>query len=192
MSSPNNPQDPYGSPEDPDRSSGAGSSDAGSSGSTSYGSGSTPPGFGSQSPAYGSQPPAYGAQPPVYGSQPNYGSTPPAYGGGYGGSSPYGQQGGYGYPKNSLAVWSLVLSLVGFFLCGPLTAIPALVVGSKSRKAVANGEANNGGMALAGIIISWVTIVFWVIGLILFFTVIGGLAGYQDLMESTSATTGSF
>ena len=46
MSSPNNPQDPYGSPEDRDRSSGS-----------------------------GSNPPPYGSTPAGYGSQPDQGST---------------------------------------------------------------------------------------------------------------------
>ena len=66
----------------------------------------------------------------------------------------YGQPGpGYGaaYPKNSLAVWSLVLGIVSFVLgCGLFTGIPAVIVGNNAKKAVARGEANNGGMATAG------------------------------------------
>ncbi|WP_298460023.1 DUF4190 domain-containing protein [uncultured Cellulomonas sp.] len=185
MSSTNNPQDPYGTPRDPD-SSGSGSSGPESSGSTSYGSGSTPPAYGSQPPAYGSQPPAYGSQPPAYGSQQDFGSAAPAYGA-YGGS-PYGQQGGT--QRNSLGVWSLVLSLLSLTICStiaPLLAIPGIVLGSKSRKAAASGEANNGGLGLAGVIIGVVALVLWVVGLL--WLIFGGWAWYMDVLETSTGTT---
>jgi len=177
MSSSTNPQDPYGTgdgPQQPDH----------SSGSTPppppmYGSGSTPPPYGSDpnQPAYGSTPPAYGSQ--------SYGSTPGAYGADYGsGPSQYGSS----YPKNSLGVWSLVLSIVGFLFCGLFTAIPGLIVGYKARRAVAEGQANNGGLALAGIVISWVTIALWVL-LLLWLFAFGGLAWYMSIVEQSTTTT---
>jgi hypothetical protein len=82
---------------------------------------------------------------------------------------PYQPQAGspYGYSappeKNALGVWSLVLgvlSVVMLFSClvGFLAAIPAVITGHLSRKAQREGLADNGGLALAGIITGWVTI----------------------------------
>lgn len=72
---------------------------------------------------------------------------------------------GYSAPpeKNALGVWSLVLgilSVVMLFSClvGFLAAIPAVITGHLSRKAQREGLADNGGLALAGIITGWVTI----------------------------------
>ncbi|MBD8077670.1 DUF4190 domain-containing protein [Cellulosimicrobium arenosum] len=79
--------------------------------------------------------PPYAAAPPGYG----YAPTP--------------------YPRNDLAVWSLVLGIASYVLsCGLFTGIPAVIVGYKARGAVQAGEANNGGMATAGIILGWVAI----------------------------------
>ena len=182
MSSSMNPPDPYGTGDD-----------RSSSGSNPP-DGSTPPAYGSQPPAYGSTPPPYGSDQPVYGSdQPAYGSTPGAYGstpppayGGYGSPQGYGQP-AYGYPKNSLGVWSLVLGLVGIFVCGLFTGIPAIVVGNKAKAAVAEGQANNGGMATAGIVLGWVSTVLSLIGVIIFVALVatGAMAG----LESTSTTS---
>jgi hypothetical protein len=84
-----------------------------------------------------------------------YQPQPPQYGAPYGYSAPP--------EKNALGVWSLVLgvlSLVMLFSClvGFLAAIPAVITGHLSRKAVREGQADNGGLALAGIITGWVTI----------------------------------
>ena len=168
MSTPNEPQNPYGSgdpqqPQDP-------------SGAPQYPA--APPPY-SQGPA---EPPAYpgagapqypGAASPQYPSATPYGSAP----GGYAQPGP-----GYGaaYPKNSLAVWSLVLGIVSFVLsCGFLTGIPAVIVGNNAKKAVARGEANNGGMATAGVILGWIAIALSVLGIILF-AVLFANADFRD------------
>jgi len=153
------PQDPFAPPGD------------GEQQPPSYGSqpptyGAQPPAYGSQPPPYGSQPPAYGSQPPAYGSQPPaYGSQPPAYG-----QQPYGQA--YyapSYPKNGLAVWSLVLAVLSFMCFGPLSSIPGAILGHLALKANAQGLADNRGLALAGTIVSWVSLVLSILGGILFF-----------------------
>ncbi|MCM0638227.1 DUF4190 domain-containing protein [Cellulomonas wangsupingiae] len=59
-------------------------------------------------------------------------------------------------PRNDLAVWSLVLGLLGVLGCVFFTGIPAVVVGANARKAVAAGQADNEGMATAGIVLGWV------------------------------------
>jgi len=59
-------------------------------------------------------------------------------------------------PRNDLAVWSLVLGLLGIMGCLFFTGIPAVIVGNNARRAVAAGQANNDGMATAGIVLGWV------------------------------------
>ncbi|ADG74882.1 hypothetical protein Cfla_1987 [Cellulomonas flavigena DSM 20109] len=69
-------------------------------------------------------------------------------------------QGGYPtrppMPRNDLAVWSLVLGLLGVLGCVFFTGVPAVVVGNNARRAVAAGEADNAGTATAGIVLGWV------------------------------------
>lgn len=95
---------------------------------------------------------------PAYAPAPTYGAPaqppvpvgyPPAYG--YG----YPAYGGY-YPKNSYAVWSLVLGILGLVSCGLFTGIPAIIVGNNAKKAAAAGEADNPGMATAGVVLGWI------------------------------------
>ncbi|MFF3064017.1 DUF4190 domain-containing protein [Oerskovia sp. NPDC057915] len=101
------------------------------------------------------------------------------------GASPYpaaGAPGGYGYyPRNDLGVWALVLGIASFVLsCGFLTGIPAIIVGTKAKRAVAAGEANNGGLAQAGVILGWIASVLMVLGIILFvIVVVVGLANSE-------------
>lgn len=129
---------------------------------------------GSQAP-YGSSAPG-GPQPPTgdpagapYAAQPQYPAAPypgQQYPAGAYGAPPY-------YPKNSLAIWSLVLGIAAFVLsCGFFTGIPAVIVGNAAKRAVAEGQADNDGMATAGIILGWVAIGLSVVGvlfLLLFF-----------------------
>ena len=211
MSDPSAPQDPFaGLPPEP-----ADSSPQSGSQPPAYGSEPpvsppygaqppTPPPYGQPpvSPPYGAQPPVtpppygqppvsppYGAQPPVappYGQPAAYGVQPPAYGS----PPPYVQPGGYaqpayGFPKNSLAVWSLVLGIVSFVLsCGFFTGVPAIIVGSKAKKAVAEGQANNGGMATAGIILGWVATGLAVIGIVIII-IIAATGNWDSTMHSS-------
>jgi hypothetical protein len=173
MSTPNEPQNPYGSgdPQDPSRA----------------------PQDPSAAPQYPAAPPPYpGAGAPQYpgaSGTPQYPSAAP-YGSAPGG---YGQPGpGYGaaYPKNSLAVWSLVLGIVSFVLsCGFLTGIPAVIVGNNAKKAVARGEANNGGMATAGVILGWIAIALSVLGIILF-AVLFANADFRDAFNEGYNSSG--
>ncbi|QHT55659.1 DUF4190 domain-containing protein [Cellulomonas sp. H30R-01] len=77
--------------------------------------------------------------------------------GGYPPAQAYGYPAYRGYlPKNSYAVWSLVLGILGLVSCGFFTGIPAIVVGNNAKKAAANGEADNPGMATAGVVLGWI------------------------------------
>src|SRR5690606_23224434 len=72
---------------------------------------------------------------------------PPGY---YGGPT-----GGPMFPsteKNSLGVWALVLGILGLVCCGICSAIPAVLVGNKSKEVAVRGLANNGGRGRAGVV----------------------------------------
>ena len=173
MSSSMNPPDPYGTGDQ--SSSGSNPSD-----------GSTPPAYGSTPPppsSYGSTPPAYGSTPPAYG------TSQPPYAGDYS-QAQYGQA-AYGYPKNSLGIWSFVLGLVGILLsCGLFTGIPAIIVGNRAKAAVAQGQANNGGLATAGVVLGWIATVLSVLGIV-FFVILIATGAFAEF-ASTGTTTDSF
>jgi hypothetical protein len=62
-------------------------------------------------------------------------------------------------------VWSLVLGILG--LCCGFLGIGAIITGYLARQAVGKGEANNGGIAMAGLILGWIAVGLWVLSLIL-------------------------
>ncbi len=174
MSTPNDPQDPYrpaGEPAQPTE-------------------GGVP-----QYPAAPQQPavPQYGQYAPPPEGQPAYptypAATPYPTAPQYGAAPAYGAA--MGYPKNSLAVWSLVLAIVGFFVCGFFTGIPAVIVGGRAKRAVAEGQANNGGMATAGVVLGWIVIVISVLGIIASIFLIANAGSWSEFVDEYSSTTSS-
>ena len=105
-----------------------------------------------------------------------YQPQPPQYGAPYAYSAPP--------EKNALGVWSLVLgilSVVMLFSClvGFLAAIPAVITGHLSRKAQREGLADNGGLALGGVITGWVTIGLTIL-LIVGFAVLFSIPDFRE------------
>jgi hypothetical protein len=88
-------------------------------------------------------------------------------------------------PTEPLAIWSLVLSVVGLlgFCCGgPLLGIAGVICGHLGLSRIAaNPNLQGRGLAQAGLAIGYLAIVSWVLYLIFF----GGLAALQGLLEST-------
>src|ERR1700689_2611636 len=122
------------------------------------------PGVQDQPPAYGTNP-WPGAAPPV---QPGYGANP------YG-TNPYGQPGygatPYGQPvyvapggtsTNALAIVSFICSIVGIFF---ITFIVGIVLGFVAKAQIRNsgGRQKGDGLALAGIIIGFAWVAFYVL-----------------------------
>ncbi len=100
-----------------------------------------------------------GAAPPI---PPGYGSTP------YG-AAPYGQPayvGAGGASTNGLAIASFVCSIVGFFF---ITFIVAIVLGFVARSQIKNsgGRQKGDGLAIAGIIIGFGWVAFYVLLIII-------------------------
>ena len=81
-----------------------------------------------------------------------------------------------------LAIWSLVLSLVGLlsFCCGPAFGIGGVVCGHLAlSKIKAKPDLEGRGLALAGLIIGYFAAVSWLLYLLFF----GGLAVLQGIAE---------
>lgn len=148
---------PYGGDYDQSANS-SGSFDQGNYGNGDYSQGD----YGSQysQADFGS---SYGqdAQQPVgsQGGYADYQQGPQAYGGSdlYGAGGPGGPGGPSSTEKNSLGVISLVSGIVGFFVW--LAGIVAIITGFMSLKAVKNGQANNKGVGLTGLILGFFTTV---------------------------------
>jgi hypothetical protein len=90
-------------------------------------------------------------------------------------------------PTEPLAIWSLVLSLLGMcgFCCTPvvLTGIAGVVCGHLALSKIGTRTDVQGrGLAIAGLVIGYFTIVGWLLWVLLF----GGLAVIQGIMQSIS------
>lgn len=154
-------------------------------GAGGQGTGPGQPGYGQQGPGQpGAAPPGFVPPPPIapngpgqgppgayaYPAYPGAGQVPgqPAPYGGYPGYPGYGAQGGWNTvqqgPANGFGVAALVLGIVGVVIfcawgLGIIIGGLALIFGILGRKRVQRGEANNGGMALAGIILGPIAMV---------------------------------
>lgn len=159
MSNPTGPQDPYG--QQGDGSSWTPGQGGGQGSQSSWGQGGGYPG--------GDMGGGYSAPPP-----------PPGYYGGQPGGPMFG-----GTEKNNLGVWALVLGILGLVCCGIFTAIPAVILGNKSKEAAAQGQATNGGLGQAGVVLGWIGIVFGVLYLLWLFA-FGGLAVISEMSSGTS------
>ena len=88
-------------------------------------------------------------------------------------------------PTEPLAIWSLVLSLISFcgFCCTPvvLTGIGGVICGHLAlSKIKANSGLQGHGLAVAGLVIGYFTIIGWLFWVLFF----GGLAVMQGILES--------
>ena len=94
-------------------------------------------------PHYGAYPGGYPPPPP----QPYSGFTPPPTG-----------------PSNGLGIAALVIAIVGLVFCwtvagGVILGVSAVIIGFVARGRVKRGEATNGGVAIAGIVLGFLAII---------------------------------
>jgi hypothetical protein len=83
-------------------------------------------------------------------------------------------------PTEPLAIASLILSILGIVCCGPLFLVPALICGHLALpKFRARPELQGRGLAIAGLVISYVAIAGWLIWVVLW----GGWAVLQGILE---------
>ncbi|MFI5045389.1 MAG: DUF4190 domain-containing protein, partial [Acidimicrobiales bacterium] len=71
----------------------------------------------------------------------------------------------HGVPTDGKAIASLVLGIVGYMCFGPLAHIPGVILGHLARRDIreSNGALGGDGLALAGLILSYVGIVLTVV-----------------------------
>jgi hypothetical protein len=108
----------------------------------------------------------------------------------------------YGYPapqqpNSGKAVTALVLGILGLVMCGPFTAIPAIIVGRNATREIdeSQGRMEGRGMAQAGFVLGIVgTVVGGLAALFLvFMLLVGGVvASTFDSDCSTTESDGSF
>ncbi|MGE7467634.1 DUF4190 domain-containing protein [Brevundimonas sp. NPDC003935] len=143
-------------------------------------------GYGEQPPSY-EQPLGYGQQPPSAG---GYGQQPPSYGQQAYGQQGYGQQ-GYGMPPqqprstNGMAVASLVLGIIGLIFCG-ITSIPGVILGHIALNRIKKTGEEGSGMAVGGLVTSYITVVIWVLCWLIFGGFILSMIGLSAAATSSS------
>lgn len=86
---------------------------------------------------------------------------------------------------NTLAIISLVAGILGWTLFPFLGSIAAVITGHMARKQIrqAPGQWDGDGFALAGLLLGWIALALWLVGIALFVLFFGGLAwlGFQNV-----------
>jgi hypothetical protein len=114
-------------------------------------------------------------QPDAYG-QPQYGNAPK-----YREAGPYGQPGPYvppgraGRKTNSLAIASLCCG-IGQLLVGILAGIPAIVLGFVAINQIRHTGEDGRGMAIAGIVLGFISIIATAVLIVVFMVLVHGLS----------------
>lgn len=131
-------------------------------------------------------------QPPQYPQYPQY--PPPSQGGAYPGSYPPPPPQPYaGYtpppvgPKNGMGVAALVVAIIALIsvIGGVVLGIVAIVLGFLGWQRAKRGEATNGGIAIAGIVLGILSIVEAVVVIVLSVWVFNEVGG-TDYMDCVS------
>lgn len=135
---------------------------------------------------------------PVTGEHPPY--PYPYPGGGYPGGSPPPYY-GFGHrpvgPRNGLGIASLVLAIVALLfvwsvLGGVILGVAATAVGVAAHARVRRGEANNGGVAIAGVVLGILAVVVGLIFILVwmgFWRDVGG-GDYMDCLQNAGPDPG--
>ena len=67
-------------------------------------------------------------------------------------------------PRNGLGITALVLAIIGLVFCwtvvgGVILGVSAVIIGFVARGRVKSGQATNGGVAIAGIVLGFLAII---------------------------------
>lgn len=79
---------------------------------------------------------------------------------------------------NSNAVISLVAGILGWTFLPFLGSIGAIIFGHMARTEIrrSNGQMDGDGLAVTGLVLGWISVALWLLGIILFVLFFGGLA----------------
>jgi hypothetical protein len=124
-------------------------------------------------PPYGAYPGSYPPPPP----QPYSGFTPPPTG-----------------PRNGLGIAALVIAIIGLVFCwtvagGVILGVAAVIMGFVGRGRVKRGEATNGGVAIAGIVLGFLAIIVSLIFIPIWIGVFNEVGGssYVDCLSKAGS-----
>lgn len=140
-----------------------------------------------QPPVPGGYPPPM--QPPMQPPQPGF--QPGPYPGAYPPPPPPPPYPGYAPPptgaKNGMGIAALVIAIIGLVtsasvVLGIVLGLVAVILGFIARGRVKSGEANNGGIALTGIVLGFLSIVAGVVFIFIWVTAFQEVGG-QDFVE---------
>lgn len=79
---------------------------------------------------------------------------------------------------NGFAVTSLIMGILGWTLLPLLGSLGAVVFGHMARGQIrrGNGREDGDALALAGLVLGWIALALWLLGLVAVFLFFGGLA----------------
>ena len=83
-------------------------------------------------------------------------------------------------PNSQLAIASLVSGILGWTLVPFIGTLVAIITGHMARSEIrrSNGQLGGDGMAIAGLVLGWISAALWIVGIVIIFTVLGGLAWF--------------
>ena len=87
-------------------------------------------------------------------------------------------------PTNSAAIAALVLSLISFTTSFFLAGIIGIVFGHIARSQIKSRGERGNGMAVAGLWIGYLSVIFWIVFWLIYFGVIALLVGFAVAVES--------
>ena len=84
---------------------------------------------------------------------------------------------------SSLAIASLVSGILGWTLLPVLGTLVAIVTGHMARAEIrrSGGALDGVGLAVGGLVLGWLSAVLWVVGLLVIFLFLGGMAWLATL-----------
>ena len=82
----------------------------------------------------------------------------------------YGAPGSYGAPavapQNTQGIIALVTGILSLICCGFIFGVVAIITGRNGMRLAAEGRANNGGLAKAGLVLGIIGLVLWALWLV--------------------------
>ena len=87
---------------------------------------------------------------------------------------------------NTMAILSLIFSLVSLFIIPILAAILGVIFGHVGKKQIKETGENGDGLATAGLVIGYISLGLWVVGCGCYIAFIGGMLGLGAAGSSSS------
>jgi hypothetical protein len=97
-----------------------------------------------------------------------------------------------------LAIWSLVLGILAIISCGPISGIPAIICGHMARSRIKDSPETltGNGMAMAGLIMGYFSVVFFILlfflGIVIAIMVPSMIQMFKDMPQGPAQPACSF